>query len=280
MIELVTHLADPSDPDQRFARRALANMWRHTSGDAGKSQSPLLADTESQLAHSFFRTDVNERAAESTLMITALQAMTRNDTEALPPEMAPLLQHLSDHVRQREARFAGDMLAIVRAIDPTSTDWRVFAKDAVRRGAVLNFMRSQAVLEVLASTRISSIAAQFGASTVPSELRAMTASLIRHFPTPLFFFRNLLVGLIESGTNFSASKHANSIWDVQLAFGVSPEATVDGKPLVLVTNEKRIHRAATDGGHGMFVMDMQRYRVAVASGSIVQSAAELPPPSA
>src|SRR4029077_20494397 len=83
--------------------------------------------------------------------------------------------------------------------------------------------------------------------------------------TPFFFYRNLLTGFVEAGHDFSIGKHANSFWDLQMCFMISPFALVDGIPTLLVTNEVKIRTAARDAGHGDYVLTFAEYREALQS---------------
>lgn len=100
------------------------------------------------------------------------------------------------------------------------------------------------------------------------------------FPAAHFFMRNLLIGMVESGIDFSRPEKANSAWDMSLAFIISPSSRVNGVPSILVTDEKRFHTAALGTGHEPFCMTYESYISLLDSHSVWEYADSLPPSEA
>jgi hypothetical protein len=48
----------------------------------------------------------------------ALRAIGSSEDRAVPEELRPVLMSMRERVEQREAKFAGDMLTLVRLLDP------------------------------------------------------------------------------------------------------------------------------------------------------------------
>lgn len=276
VIELAAHLANPADTAHTVSRRALGVLWRHTHQyDGSRYVVPLLADAEAQLASSLYDRELPNRANEAQAFGYAVGLVGDNASGPLPSELSPFFALMREHVEARELRFEQDMRALAQGFDSAAEGWQPFASNPEKRKAVLSWLRSTDFLHALAKLRAQATADQVGLTVGEDELVAMGKELSEVFPTAFYFYRNLLIGLVESGTDFSLSKHRNSIWDLQLSFTVSPRGTINGVPTILVSNDKHIRRAAKDAGHEHLVMSLDEYRASLQAGNIEDLAGRL-----
>jgi hypothetical protein len=265
-LELAVHLADPADPAHKIARRSIAVLRYHLVGEPPEREVGFLADPDAELARTYFRVDVASRVDEAKFTSGAVLSIGTDTTTPIPSDLQSLLTSLKGHVETREAEFAAGMLAEVRKLDPSSTAWQPFPNKPEWRKEGLALLASPECLLMMARTRLEWTRKKFGIQGGLDQLTPMSVDLLRRYPTSLYFVRNVLIGLVQSGTNLSNPKHANSYWDLHLASSVSPWATYEGRPTILVTNERRIFRAAADAGHGAHVLTYTEYRTLLGRG--------------
>jgi hypothetical protein len=259
-MELAVHVADPGSKDFSSACRGFATLWRHTQYyDGSRSVVPLAADSEAQLAWTLFQAKLPRRSEEMEGFGYVLGAFGSRRRRSVPKRLQPFFAAMNRHVTSREAQFSADMKAIVSLLDPKATGWLPFARSPTDRKRVLSWMKEREFLVKLAGLRVRATAAEVGTSISEADEEALGAQLLALIPTPFHFYRNLLIGLVESGTDFSKSKHANSLWDMHLSFVVAPKGRIDGRALLLVTNEGKIATAAAQAGNGEFVMNYTTY---------------------
>jgi hypothetical protein len=51
----------------------------------------------------------------------------------------------------------------------------------------------------------------------------------------------------------------NSLWDIEIVGATSVNSTIAGRQITVVTEERRLKRAAVDAGYGDLVMDVAGY---------------------
>lgn len=268
-MELAVHVADPTDAAHVQAARGFAALWHHTQYyDGSRSVVPLVADSEAQLAWSLFRTKLPRRAEEVQGIGYVLGAFGSRQRKAVPKALQGFFDTMKTHVANREAQFTADMKAIVHILDSGAPGWQPFATSPADRKRVLGWIGDRKFLIQLASLRVRATAAQINLQVSETDELALGEALLGAIPTPFYFYRNLLTGLVQSGTDFSKGHHANSLWDMHIAFAVSPRASIDGVPTILVTNETKIATAAIQAGHGDYVMKYADYHARLRDGSI------------
>lgn len=261
-LELGSHLGDEADCNFKVARRALAALWHHTKVEDGSDVVvvPMLHDSDSQLALGLFGQHLHGRRQEADDFGWALGALGSRTDQSVPEEVRPLLVEMRQWVAEREKRFTEAMLALVKTLDPNAEGWQPNRFDKALRADHLARVNDPSFLRLIASARVGASAELCGVSLTEAEQAVRTDWVLASFPTPIHFHRNLIRGLIQSGTDFSRPSQANSAWDQALAFVASPDSSVSGVPTVLVTEEKKFHTAAADAGHQAHVLTYTRYR--------------------
>jgi hypothetical protein len=228
-LELGAHLADETDPDFWLARRAFSAMWHHTWYDDGaRLVVPMLHDSDSQLAWGLFRQQLPHRKQEAEVFGWALGALASSGASKVPDELRPAFQAMRDRVAQREAKFGEDMMALVKLLDPEAIGWHPHSLNREARADLLARIKEPWFIRGIASGRVAAAAELCNVSLSESETTTCVQMVLESFPTAMHFFRNLVKGMIESGVNFSLRQHANSAWDMALAFVASPDSSVDG----------------------------------------------------
>jgi hypothetical protein len=127
------------------------------------------------------------------------------------------------------------------------------------RAVFRDIVESPDGLRLVARTKVKTLAAGLSISLDESALEAATARLVEAFPIPFHFLRDLLSDLLHSQMDLDASRNRNSAWDLKLAFHACPEASVGGVPVLLVSNDPRIRRAAASAGTPYRVATREEY---------------------
>lgn len=280
-LELAAHLADPTDRAHNASVRGFAAIAAHTSVYNGfQPVVPFMSDTLSQLAWGLFRRKIKEERDMANFFGYALGEVAQLEPLEVPDHLREHFALMKESVRIREGKFSDDMLGMVRHVDPQSTTWQPHPNDPRARAKLLEQLRDPTFLRVSAAARVVATAESCDAP-LPDDLKERaTEMVLAAFPTAQLFMRNLLIGMVESGTDFSRPEKANSAWDMSLAFVVSPTSRVNGVPSILVTDEKRFHTAASGTGHEPFCMTYRSYIALLESKSVWDYADSLPLPVA
>ena len=76
----------------------------------------------------------------------------------------------------------------------------------------------------------------------------------------MHFLRDLLADALTSNIDFSKNRNRNSAWDLKIAFHAAAGAAVQGVPVLLVSNDPRLRRAAGSAGLPHRVVSLEEYR--------------------
>jgi hypothetical protein len=220
------------------------------------------------LAMGLFSQPIPGRASEANAYAIMIGEFATAHPGPVPDHVQPLFAHLRSHVSEQESEFADDMWEIVRDLDPTATGWQPFSGDPAFRRALVESLRRDHFLRHLAEHRVRATAMRLGLTLDDDALSTRVDYVLKYFPAAMVFFRNLVVSMVQSAVDYRLSKHMNSWWDLQLCFLVSPGAKIDGIPTILVTNEQKIHTAASDSGHGAYALSLPAYEAVLESGLI------------
>jgi hypothetical protein len=276
-LELGARLADSTHHDYVIIRRAFGAMWQHTHlYDGFRLIVPMFNDWDTQLTMGLFRRRIVTRDREMDVLAYCLGRAGRDPSEALTPDLSEAFAAMAEQVTEREASFAAQMRAIVAALDPAAAGWLPHALDSDARRSTLSHLRSDDVMTMLARSRATASAELAGTTMSEEDVSAAARSILTAFPTALRFFRDLLIGMVESGINFSKPQHANSIWDVNLAAVVSPSSSSGGVPTVLVTDERKFHTAAAATPHSAFCLTLSRYEALASRRELWEYGESLP----
>lgn len=277
-LELAAHLSDPADCAHNASVRGFAAIAAHTSIYNGfQPVVPFMSDVLNQLAWGLFRRKIKEERDMADFFGYALGELAQLEPLKVPDHLREHFTLMKESVRYRENKFSEDMLGMVRHIDPYSTTWQPHPNDPKARAKLLDELRDPEFLRVSAAARVVATAESCGAPLPEDVKERATEMVLAAFPTSHLFMRNLLIGMVESGTDFSRPEKANSAWDMSLAFIISPSSRVNGIPSILVTDEKRFHTAAMGTGHERFCMTYESYIALLDSKSVWEYADSLPP---
>jgi hypothetical protein len=263
VLELLSHLADPSDDAFAVCERAVGSLWEHCRwNDEPNANIPFAADSEAQMALTLFGSALPQRHESAGTMSEVVRLIATRGMAASAPSIAHVLSELRVHRDSVESVFASDMADVVQTLDPGAPGSQPWPQDADRRKRLLAQLRQGDGLLELARVVALKAAAQAGVVPSHDDIEKRSHFLLSHCAAPLHFYQGIIRKIVESGIDFAKSKHVNGIWDMQLCFYASPKARLAALnlPLVLVSNERGIKAAAEAGGaHGQ-VFSLEEYR--------------------
>ena len=202
--------------------------------------------TESFLDH--------ERVAD---LVGAAVAMSRDEFLSLN---APELAAVRAHVDAEETRFAKPFRSITELVN------------ADTRRAFLDALRSSDGLRLTAKTSVTTLASRNAVVIGENELPAAVDRVLTAYPIAMHFLRDLLVDVINSDMNWAKTENRNSRWDLNLAFHPSAGGRVGNVPVLLVSDERRLRRAAKAAGLPHQVARLDEYGALLTGSRVAERA--------
>jgi hypothetical protein len=252
VMELASHLLDAADDPARGAcMRALQRLWEHCHWN---NELPFAGDSESQMALTLFGVSLPGRRESASLVSGVVKEIAAKGFEGLVNGVLETVKGLRAHRDQVEREFASDMEAVVQVLDPKASAWQPWPNEPEKRKTFIKAVEAGRGLPFLAETLVLKAADASGQKPSRPEIEDRARFVLENFPTPLAFYDLQVTKLVQSGAHFSKSKHANSIWDMQLCYYALPDATILGFPVLLVSDEGQIHEAARRSGASGRVM--------------------------
>ena len=225
-----------------------------------------------QLSFGLFgiRSEASERVAAR--LGVALGSLGRQKTtRRIPKYLMPDFQVIRETVAEEEARFVRTMKERMVAIDPEAEGFQPHAKDAAKRKALVTAFKTDSFLAFLSEELVKDVAELLRIQVSPAQIGERGAFLLRTFPAAMAFHRNMYVDAVN-GNDFELTKHRNSIWDYRLCFCASPFADVGGLPLLVVTGDGKIRKAAKEAGHADCTITLDEYEALLAGDGVAERA--------
>jgi hypothetical protein len=116
------------------------------------------------------------------------------------------------------------------------------------------------------------LAEQHRVDLAPQDFAAATRAVVHHFRIALAFVRGIIADLPGAGT---APGGANSTWDLKMAFHAGRGASVSRIPVLVVSDDRRLRRAAREANELLHLATTSEYQVLLeeAEGIASRSAA-------
>lgn len=258
VMELASHLSDPTKPAFAECRTGLEALYEHCRVDGG-DEFRLIADSESLIAHMLFGREPSG-SADTTQALAKFTAMVANTPPGpLPPLMAKDSKTLADILHARETAFIADMKSVVNRLNPAASDWNPLGADPSSRDARLKDVRSPKMPWSIALGHVLKARTQLGMPTAAPTLEDETDAVLKAGSASITLYRDILERLVATGCDMTKKARQNWIWDMQIAFAVGQDFGDPPKPLVLVTGDGAILDAAKASGLDTFVCRLPDY---------------------
>lgn len=260
VFELLAHVADPNDPSYNFALAGVRRLARHCAQYDGKRRVlRLLADSEDHVFRALFGYQIPNRASASEAFGQLVGAIADAKSPADWSGLQPQLDALKAHIDAAEAQFEADVFAnVVRALWPSAQTWDDVTQDPQKKADLLAYLATPQSQVAAASALVVKAASEIDHELTPEQESEFVIKVLELFPAPIAFY-NAFLRKVANGYDLSVSKNVNSLWDMQVAFSTSMEATLGGAPVWLVSSDKAVLSAANEVGMGNRVMGLANY---------------------
>lgn len=260
--ELLTHIADSSDPEYAVCRSALRALWAHCSYYNGFSYylAPLPMSDAHMAVNLFDRElpGVNElRRLYGSLVQRIGTAKPADSLEGVQRTLTALAVRAK---RVRDAFVDHFEKHAVRPFAAHGTAWAPIVKDPALRQRAGEFYDSGAGVTELAIGRVRMLADKLAIALDDNEVSDRAARVEAFWRTPLEYFNGLVRSIVLENFNLAKGSRANAFWDYEIAFSISRHINLCGLPILFVTDDQRLHRAAGVAGDGERVFTLARYQ--------------------
>ncbi len=256
--ELLSHVHSVTDSSYGASRAALKRLWRHCAVySLSDSGLPFAADPNGILAKTLFsrRAHWGDELAIQTASLVKRIALQPDDG-ALEPHLLHDLTVVRRFRDDAESRFA-TMLAETRrqlGLDKNvSSDFAPSARPTPR-----DFLQSGMLRSIAAYALVTNCASELGLRPSHSDIAQRASALEPHIPTALAAFESAIHRVVAAGA--APENCVNSLWDFHLALFAAESMRIDGHPVIVVTEDKPVRRAAATTGASSRVLSVDPYR--------------------
>jgi hypothetical protein len=266
MLECAALLADPS---KRAHDRAWSNtlaLTEHCSVYTAEGRIlGLMEDMESQICRMLYDRVPPEIAASvdrvSSLLEYTSESVDRSRLDAVRGDF----QEIADRVEAAEQAFVDDVRRhVVEAVNPAATDWNPLKSNPDLRRAALGFLRSPEAVIGFAKMHVLKANLHLGIVDSPAEIEEKAKWVAERFRTPAMIYVEILTRIFSTGFNVSKAKNANSLWDIYIAFSTGAAHAIGGRPVLLVTGDDMVLKAAKAASARDHVLTLDEYRALLA----------------
>jgi hypothetical protein len=264
VFELLAHVADPGDPSYGFALAGVRRLARHAAQyDGQRHILRLLADSEDHVFRALFGYQIPNRANAAETFGRLVGAVADGKSPTDWSAFQPQLDALKSYVAATEAQFAADVFDnVVKAHWPKAQSWSDVASDPKMKNDLIAYLSTPQANAAAAGALVIKAASEISHQLSPEEASRFVTKVLELFPAPIAFY-NAFLKKVATGYDLSVSKNVNSLWDMQVVFSTSMEATIGGAPIWIVTSDKAVLSAAVDAHMGSRVMTLSNYRSAL-----------------
>lgn len=260
LYELLAHLADPGDSAYDRCLKAVKALYLH-NGDSKEFRT--LVDPELMLCYSFFQKTIKSREDTVTAIGQIASAFAANPTVDTTEKYKDKLEKIRDHVYQTEINFATDMQKAIRELDPSSTNWQLFANDPKKRADYISYLRSETFplhIGVGMMMRIYLLLVEHGLETFDPSINLVPRAkqFATQFNASIELYKEVYMRLIGSDYNLFDDSRVNFIWDIHLMLSVGDQK-IQTSQVNFVTHDKAILKAAEVTGHKYKILTLTEY---------------------
>jgi hypothetical protein len=257
--ELLTHLYDDRDPDYASCVAALRRLGIHSGRrDGNRTSINFMQLPDAQIARILF--GVQTQATGSPGIYSEIVGrLLDGEAQDVVNSYRNGIAELRERVAKNEAQFSAKLWErVVLTLQPGATSWNQITRSPLRNALLAAIDRGQAA-DLVAATIVDRAATRSGLVLSEASRQEAVGRALRAFPTAVQLHVLMIRRLIEKGPDMTRPNQANTIWDYEITFSTGPGATVQGVPLILVTNDPLITRAAEIAGMAQHYWSWQDY---------------------
>lgn len=257
-LETLSHLGAESPQARARALATLRRIWRHVGYKAEEGPRLRLHEAgEVALVRGLFGQTPDEPLLE--LAFVGDQVVSAITQRPGGPSQGDHLSSIRRRVEAEERQF--ESLTVERPPAPGA------AKEA------LGAEGYHVPRLIVAAGLIQALAEKYSVALTDVDAGGAATRVSRAFPVAMQFLCDLIA---DAGSSGVTPGGGNSAWDLKLAFHAGSGAAIAGVPVLLVTGDRRLLRAAQRAGHAQRVVRLEQYQaLLVDPGRVSAYASEL-----
>lgn len=261
--ELVTHLAEKSDPAYMDCLNALVALAEHTWSRRDPDEGLcLLPDGESTICHALFGV-VPANAEQNFRNLSSLAAEIKLHAPIISPAAQHNVVNFAKAMRQSEEQWTSGMKTVLNGCHPRAAAvWFGGRDDKEVLAKLRRYFGSAAFRSAWALVTVIDHARSVGKTLSAGELAAKSRFVQKAFPVPFHLTASLLQKIAVSQPlklDSRKKRRWNFICDVSISFAIGPSHNIDGANVHLVSGDREIVTAAVAGGCGDRVIALAEY---------------------
>ena len=220
----------------------------------------MLMDPEATMCLALFGR-LPDGARENLDRLTwLLRRIDETRTPNLGDDERALISLITTHVQQTEAGFVSDTFdTLVRPFDKDVQSWTDLERHPELSPLVLKYLDSPAALDNFARMQVAKAAAALGIQPSSSQMEERTQWLAPYLRTPVRLYNEVVKRVIVDGARLTTHNRANWFWDTHILFGIGPDQTAGGRPVLLVTSDSDMVDAAATSDAAELVLPYDAY---------------------
>jgi hypothetical protein len=261
--ELVTHLAEKSDPAYMDCLSALAALAEHTWSRRDPDDGLcLLPDGESTICYALFGV-VPDNAEQNLRHLSSLAAEIKLHAPAISLAAQHNIVNFAKAMKQSEEQWISSMKTVLNGCHPRAAAvWFGGRSDKAVLARLCQYFGSPAFKSAWAQVTVIDHARSVGKTLSPGELAAKSRFVQEAFPVPFHLTASLLQKIAVSKPlklDSRKKRRWNFICDVSISFAIGPSHRIDGANVHLVSGDRAIVTAAVAGGCGDRITSLAEY---------------------
>jgi hypothetical protein len=243
LLELISHLASPSDPFYGVSKCSLLSLYRHTKTE-NSLYIKIIADSETLLAKYLFNYDYQELVQKWKEIANLIAQIYNSPDDNNIARMRSDILQISHFVLNVENQFISDMFKfVVKGLNSSATDWAPLVNDAKTKRRFLDFINSEVAIIDLAKMYVIKTCIIAGIEPRDINIEILAEKVRSNFPAALKIYMIILKRIAETGCDITKGSRRNWVWDMQLLFYITPNSLLN-KRIILVSSDRDIRKAA------------------------------------
>ena len=254
LMELIAQLQHPTSADYRPCREALRRA-------AARALLPLcnsprmIAPSELQITRLVFGGASKDQEDNVSAFVELTRSLGTADPSDDLAEFRTDIRSVSDHVYRKEKWFTEYFVNLRQQVLNATKS----ATNRQRNKAVRNWTRSETAMRLDAEALIRRAYSQVN-QTVPEPIPSNIVDGVLIMTRPGSCAAALVLErILCDDIDLEKSRHRNLMWDLEISASVGQ--TVDGVPIVIVTDDAYFAEAARLAGHPSAVCTLDAYLV-------------------
>jgi hypothetical protein len=264
-MEILSHLSDSTKWSFEPSKKAIIAQYGHCGDNA---TFKMIADPEMLLCKMLFNVDLPTRKQTLEILGKVAYEVWTDEGLASITKNNSILQQVQIHIANEESEFAKSILGVIGSLDPTSTNFHLFATDDKGRKEFLANLKSVTFDKFVAlGFAMKAYLTLYDCGIITQidpniDLKPHIEIIKNKFKASIELYRELYKRIVGSEFDLNKDSRANFLWDIHLLFTVGDEE-VNNEDLYFVTGDKAMLQASNLAGQGVKVLKLSDYLLSI-----------------